>query len=212
MGKGQSPTPNELKFVYELLAEGYSDTDILAKYEELKRHGKLGSIQQLQSPPASLVRNELPKPFGNWISPGVKLLTGLLVIAEDQPQFENHVALNWQKKDKFGLPELTITNHYSKRDLAAIGVLKKKAKIILRKTGAWFFYVHNIRTFSHAVGTVRMGKNPETSVLDEYCQFRGLDNFYVVDGSFMPTSAGLNPSLTISANALRVGEHIMSIN
>jgi choline dehydrogenase-like flavoprotein len=174
--------------------------------------GKLGSIQQLQSPPAGLVRNELPRPFGNWLSPAVKLLTGLLVIAEDQPQSDNQVALNWQKKDKFGLPELTITHHYSDRDLAAIGVLKKKAKQILRKTGAWFFYVHDIRTFSHAVGTVRMGKDPKTSVLDEFCQFRGIDNFFVVDGSFMPTSAGLNPSLTISANALRVGEYIVSKN
>lgn len=44
MGKGQSPTPNELKFVYELLAEGFSDVDILAKYDELNKHGKLGSL------------------------------------------------------------------------------------------------------------------------------------------------------------------------
>jgi choline dehydrogenase-like flavoprotein len=66
-------------------------------------------------------------------------------------------------------------------------------------------YVHHIRTFSHAVGTVRMGTDPATSALDENCQFRGVDNLYVVDGSFMPTSAALNPSLTIAANALRVG-------
>jgi choline dehydrogenase-like flavoprotein len=170
--------------------------------------GKLGSIQQLQSPPVGLVKNELPNPLGKWLSPGVKLLTGLLVIAEDQPQFKNHVAINWQKKDKFGLPELTITHQYSERDYAAIKVLKRKAKQILRGAGAWLFYVHTIRTFSHAVGTVRMGKNPETSALDENCRFRGIENLYVVDGSFMPTSAGLNPSLTISANALRVGKYI----
>ena len=48
MGKGKSPTSNELKFVYEMIAEGYSDTDILAKYEELKRHGKLGSLPYRQ--------------------------------------------------------------------------------------------------------------------------------------------------------------------
>lgn len=44
MGKGQSPTPNELKFIYEMLAAGYSDTDILANYDELKKHGKLGGL------------------------------------------------------------------------------------------------------------------------------------------------------------------------
>ena len=174
--------------------------------------GKLGSIQQLQSPPAGLVKSELPNPLGKWLSPGVKLLTGLLVIAEDQPQFGNHVGINPEKRDKFGLPELTIVHHYSQRDYAAIKVLKKKAKQILRGAGAWLFYVHNIRTFSHAVGTVRIGRNPETSALDENCQFRGIDNLYVVDGSFMPTSAGLNPSLTIGANALRVGKYIASNN
>ena len=69
-------------------------------------------------------------------------------------------------------------------------------------------YVHQIKTFSHAVGTVRFGADPATSVLDESCRYRGVDNLHVVDASFMPTSAGLNPSLTISANALRVGAEI----
>ncbi|RMF26886.1 MAG: hypothetical protein D6765_08280, partial [Bacteroidetes bacterium] len=83
------------------------------------------------------------------------------------------------------------------------------AKRILRKAGALGFYVHPIRTFSHAVGTVRMGKDPQTAPLDPSCRFRGLDNLFVVDGSFMPTSAALNPSLTIAANALRVGKELV---
>ncbi|MDZ7361947.1 MAG: GMC family oxidoreductase [candidate division KSB1 bacterium] len=170
--------------------------------------GKLGSMQQLQTPPVGLVQAHLPKPFGQLLSPAVEHLTGLLVMAEDQPQHSNHVAIDRSQSDRFGLPQLTITHHYTKRDLAACGALIKKAKQILRRAGAIFFYVHHIKTFSHAVGTVRMGKDPNTSALDEFCQFRGVDNLYVVDGSFMPTSAGLNPSLTISANALRVGEYI----
>ena len=48
MGKGQSPTADELKFVYDLLAQGYSDTDIIGKYEELNRHGKLETLQLRQ--------------------------------------------------------------------------------------------------------------------------------------------------------------------
>jgi choline dehydrogenase-like flavoprotein len=170
--------------------------------------GKLGSMQQLQTPPVGLVQAALPKPFRQLLRPVVEHLTGLLVMAEDQPQYNNHVVIDPKRTDRFGLPQLIITHHYTERDVAACNALIKKAKQILRKAGAVFFYVHRIKTFSHAVGTVRMGKDPTTSALDEFCQFRGVNNLYVVDGSFMPTSAGLNPSLTISANALRAGEHI----
>lgn len=171
--------------------------------------GKLGSIQQVQTPPVGLVKASLPKPFGQFLSPGVAHLTGLLVMAEDQPQYDNHLAITREPLDGFGLPQLVITHHYTARDLAACRALIKKAKQILRKAGAWFHYVHYIKTFSHTVGTVRMGEHPKTSALTGYCQFRGIENLYVVDGSFMPTSAGVNPSLTIAANALRVGEQIV---
>jgi len=172
--------------------------------------GKLGSMQQLQTPPVGLVQAHLPKPLGQWLSPAVEHLTGLLVMAEDQPQYDNHVALDRSRRDRFGLPQLTVTHHYTARDVAACNALIKKARQILRKAGAVFCYVHQIKTFSHAVGTVRMGKDPNSSALDEFCRFRGVENLYVVDGSFMPTSAGLNPSLTISANALRAGEHLVA--
>jgi choline dehydrogenase-like flavoprotein len=106
------------------------------------------------------------------------------------------------------MPQLTIEHRYSARDLLARRALVRKSQAILRRAGARLTYVHDIKTFSHAVGTVRFGTDPETSVLDPYCALRGAPNVYVVDGSFMPTSAGVNPSLTISANALRVGEKI----
>jgi choline dehydrogenase-like flavoprotein len=60
----------------------------------------------------------------------------------------------------------------------------------------------------HPTGTCRFGTDPTKSVLDVNCRVHGLDNVYVVDGSFMPSSGGTNPSLTIAANALRVGEVI----
>jgi len=171
--------------------------------------GKLGSMQQLQTPPIGLVKGMLPKPIGKLAALFVPHLTGLIVLAEDQPKYENHLALDRSKSDRFGLPQLQITHHYTKRDYAARDALLKKAQGILKKAGAILFYKHKIKTFSHAVGTVRMGESPESSALDQYCQFRGIDNLFVVDGSFMPTSGGLNPSLTISANALRVGRHIL---
>ncbi|HKY07929.1 MAG TPA: GMC family oxidoreductase, partial [Candidatus Binatia bacterium] len=62
---------------------------------------------------------------------------------------------------------------------------------------------------AHQVGTVRFGRDPETSALDENCKAHDLDNLYVVDGSFFVSSGAVNPALTIMANALRVGDHLI---
>ena len=68
-----------------------------------------------------------------------------------------------------------------------------------------------IQGVAHQCGTVRFGTDPTTSVLDVNCKAHDLDNLYVVDGSFFPSSGAVNPSLTIVANALRVGEHILAV-
>jgi len=170
--------------------------------------GKLGSMQQLQTPPVRLAQAMTPRIVHGLLRLAVPHLTGLLVMAEDQPRFENRVDIEADAVDDFGLPRLTITHRYTPRDLAARDALLSKARGILRRAGAWFCYFHKIRTFSHAVGTVRMGTDPETSALDRWCRFRGVENLWVTDGSVMPTSGGLNPSLTIAANALRVGGHL----
>ncbi|HEX6453803.1 MAG TPA: GMC family oxidoreductase [Trebonia sp.] len=61
---------------------------------------------------------------------------------------------------------------------------------------------------AHQAGTARFGTDPATSVLDVHCKAHDLDNLYVVDSSFMPSIGAVNPTLTIIANALRVGDHI----
>jgi choline dehydrogenase-like flavoprotein len=61
---------------------------------------------------------------------------------------------------------------------------------------------------AHQNGTIRFGRDPNTSALDVNCKAHELDNLYVVDGSFFPSSAAVNPALTIMANALRVGDHL----
>lgn len=170
--------------------------------------GKLGGIQQLATPPVGLVRTQLPAWLATVCAPWLDHLTGLLVIAEDQPQYENRVLLDGGESDRYGLPRLQISHRYSDRDVAAGRALVTRASAILRRAGAWALYRHRIGTFSHAVGTVRMGADPRTSALDGDCRFRGLENLYVVDGSVMPTSAGVNPSLTIAANALRAASKI----
>ncbi len=62
---------------------------------------------------------------------------------------------------------------------------------------------------AHQNGTCRFGRDPKTSVLNLFCQTHDVDNLYVVDGSFFPSCGAVNPSLTIAANALRVGDHLL---
>ena len=62
---------------------------------------------------------------------------------------------------------------------------------------------------AHQVGTARFGTDPRASVLDANCNAHDLDNLYIVDGSFFVSSGAVNPALTIMANALRVGDHLM---
>lgn len=72
-------------------------------------------------------------------------------------------------------------------------------------------YLHKafgVGATAHQAGTARYGTDPASSVLDVYCKAHDLENLYVVDGSFMPSIGAVNPSLTIVANALRVGDHI----
>ena len=65
-----------------------------------------------------------------------------------------------------------------------------------------------IETTSHQCGTTRMGSEPAASVLDPLCKTWEIDNLYDVDGGFFVSSAAVNPSLTIAAQALRVGAHL----
>jgi choline dehydrogenase-like flavoprotein len=62
---------------------------------------------------------------------------------------------------------------------------------------------------AHQNGTIRFGLDPRTSALDTHCKAHDLDNLYVVDGSFFPSSGAVNPALTIMANALRLGDHLL---
>ncbi|HEX9838735.1 MAG TPA: GMC oxidoreductase [Anaerolineales bacterium] len=62
---------------------------------------------------------------------------------------------------------------------------------------------------AHQWGTVHFGNDPKTSALDVNCKAHDLDNLYVVDASFFISSGAVNPSLTIMANALRVGDHLL---
>jgi choline dehydrogenase-like flavoprotein len=62
---------------------------------------------------------------------------------------------------------------------------------------------------AHQNGTIRFGRDPRASALDPNCKAHEVDNLYVVDASFFPSSGAVNPALTIMANALRVGDHLL---
>jgi choline dehydrogenase-like flavoprotein len=63
---------------------------------------------------------------------------------------------------------------------------------------------------AHQAGTMRFGPDPSQSVLDLNCKAHGIDNLYVTDASFFPSIGAVNPTLTIIANALRVGDHVIA--
>jgi choline dehydrogenase-like flavoprotein len=186
---------------------GFHDTSVDAVHNG-DGERPLGSIQQVQSPPEGLVRARVPVGPNGWVRQLVKRATGLLALAEDEPRAENRVSIDRSRIDRFGLPQLVVSYSESRRDEHAREVLSRRARAVLREAGAFFFYRHKVKTFSHAAGTLRFGQDARRAPLDRWCRFRGVSNLYVVDASVMPTSGTVNPSLTIAANALRVGSRL----
>lgn len=171
--------------------------------------GPWGMLQALQVPPPEFVHAELGSRFWAWLA---SLTLGnhvyLLCLAHDVPVRDNRVELDTTHRDPHGQPTARVTYRHHRHDLRARHGLYREAGRILRKAGAVVRLRKPIHTFSHAVGTCRFGTDPDHAVLDPTCRVFGLPNLFVVDGSFMPTSGGVNPSLTIAANGLRVGAHI----
>jgi choline dehydrogenase-like flavoprotein len=67
----------------------------------------------------------------------------------------------------------------------------------------------DVSATAHQAGTARFGTDPTSSVLDLDCRTHDVDNLYVVDSSFFASIGAVNPTLTIIANSLRVGEHLL---
>ncbi len=128
--------------------------------------------------------------------------------AEDLPDPENRV---WIQGDKIHLD-------YTDNNTEAFDRLMKRWIETLKAVDCghqilpvalYFRKKIPIQGVAHQCGTLRFGTDPATSVLDVNCKAHELDNLYVVDGSFFCSSGAVNPSLTIMANALRVGDHLL---
>lgn len=119
-----------------------------------------------------------------------------LVMSEDLPHPDNRVTVR----------DRQITTTRSAIGMTTHAQLLARAKGLLRQCGYDFIGTQpfDISMNSHQCGTVVMGEDPSTSVLDPWCRAHDVANLWVVDGGFFPSSAAMNPALTIAAQALRV--------
>src|SRR5205807_9840135 len=86
--------------------------------------------------------------------------------------------------------------------------MKNWCREILLASKAEIHTISSAPASNHEVGGCRMGTDPQTSVLDQYCCSHDVPNLYVVDASVFPSSSEKNPTLTIMALAARVADHI----
>jgi len=135
--------------------------------------------------------------YDAWVARGVDWL----VMSEDLPRNENRVTVDSSGR---------IRVHYQPNNMEAHNRLVREMKRILRRLGFWVVVAHSHRdrNTTHQCGTLCFGTDPRSSVLDPYCRTHDVENLFVVDASFFPSSAAVNPALTIVAQALRVADHI----
>jgi choline dehydrogenase-like flavoprotein len=119
-----------------------------------------------------------------------------LVMAEDLPSPENRVLVDGAGRISTVRRPRGVTTHRR---------LLRRARRLLRAAGydAVFTQHFDIGMNSHQCGTVVAGTDPATSVLDPWCRAHEVRNLWVIDGGFFPSSAAMNPALTIAAQALR---------
>jgi choline dehydrogenase-like flavoprotein len=150
-------------------------------------------------------------------------LVGLSMVGEDLPQTANRVDLDPSIRDVHGFPAPRITYSSHRFELAASRYYAPKLAAICRASphfnkaaqslvdqlqGQAGTSLNGPSSTAHIMGTVRMGSDPEASVVDSHGRLHELDNVYVVDGSVFASSGGFNPTLTIMALSLRTARHI----
>jgi choline dehydrogenase-like flavoprotein len=198
-----SQTPNTTKFQKTL---GINDYYWGAEDSELP----LGHIQMLGKSDKDILRAGAP-----WFAPNLALdymakhAIDFWLTTEDLPHPSNRVTV-----DRAGGIHVAKTYH----NLAPHKRLLTKLKRLMGPLGchdtaipSWSILDQRIPLAgnAHQCGTVRFGHDPATSALDVNCRAHDLDNLYVVDTSFFPSSSAVNPALTAMANALRVGDHLL---
>ena len=136
--------------------------------------------------------------------------------ADDLPRPSNRVDLDPTHIDEYGFPVARITRDVGEHEKRMYQQIVPQLRSIFDPYSS--VLVNGVPTITpqvtdligdHQMGTCRMGHDPQTSVLNSWCRLHDVENVFVVDSSFMPTGLGLNPMVTVVANALRVGTHII---
>jgi choline dehydrogenase-like flavoprotein len=132
-----------------------------------------------------------------WVARGVDWLA----ISEDLPRDDNRVTIASDGRVRLQYRPNNVSSHER---------LVTEMKRILRRLGFWVVVAHSHKekNTTHQCGTLCFGTDPRTSVLDPFCRTHDIENLFVVDASFFPSSAAVNPGLTIAAQALRVADHV----
>ncbi len=170
----------------------------------------LGHIQMLGKSDKHILRAGAP-----WFAPRLALdymakhAIDFWLTTEDLPHPSNRVTV-----DRAGRIHVAKTYHNLEPHKRLLGKLKSLMGPLGCHESAipsWSILDQRIPLAgnAHQSGTVRFGTDPATSALDINCRAHDVDNLYVVDTSFFPSSAAVNPALTAMANALRVGEHLL---
>jgi choline dehydrogenase-like flavoprotein len=137
--------------------------------------------------------------YDEWVSRA----TDWLAMTEDLPDPDNRVRL---------APDGRIVLDVRQNNQRAHAMLVDMVRGILSRLGHWspkvFAHMAGTRNTTHQCGTLVFGTDPRASVLDPFCRAHDVANLFVVDASFFPSSAAVNPGLTIAAQALRVADHI----
>jgi choline dehydrogenase-like flavoprotein len=164
----------------------------------------LGQIQSQGRTEAVVLKAEspwygrwIPLPAWEWWASGA---IDWLVMSEDLPRPENRVTVGRDGR---------VHLHYQQNNTIAHRRLVRETQRLLKQLG-FFTIKHSLgtRNTTHQCGTLCFGADRRTSVLDPFCRTHDVDNLFVVDASFFPSSAAVNPGLTIVAQALRVADHI----
>lgn len=159
----------------------------------------LGNIQMLGKISGSILASDtrLPRPVAGWIA---RHAVDILAMSEDLPNPDSRVTLR----------DGQIVLDWQRSNWEAHLALVARLKQLLRRAGYPIVLsrAFDRRTPSHQCGTARMGTDPATSVVDAYGRSHDHRNLFIVDASILPTSAAVNPALTIAALALRTGQHL----
>jgi choline dehydrogenase-like flavoprotein len=159
----------------------------------------LGNVQglgKLRGAQAKMGQPLVPMPILEAVT---EYTLDLFVQSEDLPLAENRVHLN-------SSGQICLTRRET--NLSAHRELIKRTKKVLRKAGFPFVLTRSlgVEATSHQCGTARMGDDPATSVVDASLRAHDLDNLWISDSSPFPSSAAVNPAITVSALALRLGQ------